>query len=633
MVIHAMGLDIMGPLPVAAAQRRFILVATNYFSKWVEAEAYAQIKDKDVVRMLVAVEQDKNDELRGMLLDSSEELKEQALIQMAVYQQCIIRHYNTKVRPRKFRVGDFVWCCLVNLALDLVHFYGTIKCGTTVSKVNYTSCLAAKDTSVFATGPVPLVLTASIASVKESLVWEGLLIFSMIFELVFVRGNLTGLATSSWGGLINFSGLEEGSSTPLCAIVFFFHVMRLNDRNKRRCFRASSLFLAFVEPCLYLYLALRASSAGGLNRLCLFGGGDFSAGMATRKSFGWTRAVPPWFGSSLVSVRIHWLWCWGLVSCSLCSDGQYPTERNDSSESRRLRLFPFDAQRMSIELFCSTLVESLTLRFMAAQESDLPSNVESVSTLFTRLQIEEVEKDGHIHSFRMESAFSLTLWAYSMALLGKLYLFEPDEQSVPYYHIEVKCLAFVGLWGCWIEAWDINSVPDLIKLCVDPPQEVLAIGVDKEIFVIGMACLFYYIWGYRNEVVYRGRRKFEDYTQMLSDRIAEFTTRVDSHVEGRNSIELKESWSPPPQYWLKANIDAAFKEGAAALALVVRDEQGQVVFLASKLDRATSAMEAELKALVWALQLARVEPWQQVIWSSDVKNIVSEVMLSSEPCG
>ncbi|RVX07844.1 hypothetical protein CK203_021922 [Vitis vinifera] len=43
-------MDIVGPLPAAAAQKKFLLVATDYFSKWVEVEAYASIKDKDVTK-------------------------------------------------------------------------------------------------------------------------------------------------------------------------------------------------------------------------------------------------------------------------------------------------------------------------------------------------------------------------------------------------------------------------------------------------------------------------------------------------------------------------------------------------------------------------------------------------------
>ena len=43
---------IVGPLPVATAQKKFLLVATDYFSKWVEVEAYANIKDKDVSKFV-----------------------------------------------------------------------------------------------------------------------------------------------------------------------------------------------------------------------------------------------------------------------------------------------------------------------------------------------------------------------------------------------------------------------------------------------------------------------------------------------------------------------------------------------------------------------------------------------------
>ena len=46
------GMDIVGPLPAAPAQKKFLLIATDYFSKWVEAEAYASIQDKDVTKFV-----------------------------------------------------------------------------------------------------------------------------------------------------------------------------------------------------------------------------------------------------------------------------------------------------------------------------------------------------------------------------------------------------------------------------------------------------------------------------------------------------------------------------------------------------------------------------------------------------
>ena len=45
-------MDIVGPLPITAAQKKFLLVATDNFSKWVKVEAYANIKDKYVTKFV-----------------------------------------------------------------------------------------------------------------------------------------------------------------------------------------------------------------------------------------------------------------------------------------------------------------------------------------------------------------------------------------------------------------------------------------------------------------------------------------------------------------------------------------------------------------------------------------------------
>ena len=45
-------MDIVGPLPTDVAQKKLLLVATDYFSKWVEVVAYANIKDKDMTKFI-----------------------------------------------------------------------------------------------------------------------------------------------------------------------------------------------------------------------------------------------------------------------------------------------------------------------------------------------------------------------------------------------------------------------------------------------------------------------------------------------------------------------------------------------------------------------------------------------------
>ena len=46
------GLDIVGPLPKAIGNKKYLLVDTDYFTKWVEAEALANIKDVDVKKFV-----------------------------------------------------------------------------------------------------------------------------------------------------------------------------------------------------------------------------------------------------------------------------------------------------------------------------------------------------------------------------------------------------------------------------------------------------------------------------------------------------------------------------------------------------------------------------------------------------
>ena len=41
------GLDLVGPLPRATGNRQWLIVATDYFTKWVEAEPLARITDSE----------------------------------------------------------------------------------------------------------------------------------------------------------------------------------------------------------------------------------------------------------------------------------------------------------------------------------------------------------------------------------------------------------------------------------------------------------------------------------------------------------------------------------------------------------------------------------------------------------
>ncbi|KAL0403955.1 UNVERIFIED_CONTAM: hypothetical protein Sradi_2036300, partial [Sesamum radiatum] len=50
--LHAVGMDIVGLFPLAAGQRKFLLVAIDYFTKWVEVEPLACIIEGEVMKFI-----------------------------------------------------------------------------------------------------------------------------------------------------------------------------------------------------------------------------------------------------------------------------------------------------------------------------------------------------------------------------------------------------------------------------------------------------------------------------------------------------------------------------------------------------------------------------------------------------
>lgn len=71
----------------------------------------------------------------------------------------------------------------------------------------------------------------------------------------------------------------------------------------------------------------------------------------------------------------------------------------------------------------------------------------------------------------------------------------------------------------------------------------------------------------------------------------------------------------------------------AAFAMVVWDDDGVMVMACSKLALVSSAYEAEMKYLDWAVNAAAKKPWRNLIFSSDALEVVNEVKSSREPLG
>lgn len=125
--------------------------------------------------------------------------------------------------------------------------------------------------------------------------------------------------------------------------------------------------------------------------------------------------------------------------------------------------------------------------------------------------------------------------------------------------------------------------------------------------------------------------------------ICNFNAMVEEFMAAKTNCKIGEDplisnkdpvwWSPPPEGWLKINIDAAFKGNKAALGVVVRDNHGCVKLLANKLSPCESATVAELKAIEWSMALAEENGWDRVMWSSDAKFIIQDINSKHDPMG
>ena len=207
-------------------------------------------------------------------------------------------------------------------------------------------------------------------------------------------------------------------------------------------------------------------------------------------------------------------------------------------------------------------------------------------------------------------------------------------------HLLMEChfaraLAFGSCWGLKLEtiarrvhrAGDIQS---LVMLILEPPSDVINRAIDKAFFTNILTCLFSTIWSYRNEKLFEGKRHFHQAVLYFERCVADFSSSLRTST-GSNVVSKEARWKPPPESWLKANVDAAVGETASAIALVVRDHQGNLVFLASSVIDSMEPAFVELKALEWATSLLFERGWKNIEWCSDAKTIVNDIVSDKEP--
>ncbi|PKI38996.1 hypothetical protein CRG98_040612 [Punica granatum] len=106
-------MDVIGPInPKASNGHMFILLAIDYFTKWIEAITLASVTVKAVARFLIRDVIARYGVPATIITDNAKNLNNKC------YQQRMAQAFNAKVRPREFSSGDLVLRKVLHVALD-----------------------------------------------------------------------------------------------------------------------------------------------------------------------------------------------------------------------------------------------------------------------------------------------------------------------------------------------------------------------------------------------------------------------------------------------------------------------------------------------------------------------------------
>ena len=141
-----------------------------------------------------------------------------------------------------------------------------------------------------------------------------------------------------------------------------------------------------------------------------------------------------------------------------------------------------------------------------------------------------------------------------------------------------------------------------------------------------MAITFEEIWFIRNEVLHhKGPVDLQAARLRINAKFSEYC-RVFSQSEAFSPEKNAAKWAPPHVGIIKMNVDAAFSQSNAALAIIARDNVGAVVKVWTKIFPLCSPILAETEAILWALHLAAGENWRNIIVESDSKFSIDAIL-------
>lgn len=208
-------------------------------------------------------------------------------------------------------------------------------------------------------------------------------------------------------------------------------------------------------------------------------------------------------------------------------------------------------------------------------------------------------------------------------------------------HLFLRCpvsraLWFSACWGLKTEHITSSQPSDIVKLLLDPPSGFETTHQKWQSSLM-MALTMEEIWRSRNNLLHN----FTSWdvaasTHLIHHRFHEYSSLhpviITPLPEPPDQLWTTPSPPPPLLIWIKLNVDAALFDSNAAIAVIAKNHLVVPIKIWARTTKKSSPLLAKTEALLWAVQLAKVERWWHVIFEGDSKICFDGVNSPNLPC-
>lgn len=130
------------------------------------------------------------------------------------------------------------------------------------------------------------------------------------------------------------------------------------------------------------------------------------------------------------------------------------------------------------------------------------------------------------------------------------------------------------------------------------------------------------MWKSRNKLIHKGISKDKLYVaSKVNRRLAEFCS-IKDHPLNSQPLQL----CPLLEGFLKCNIDASLWRDGCVVSCVTRNHEGFIINFQAWLENFTQPFLAEVLVLKCAIQLASLQKWNHVIFKSNAKFLIDDII-------